>query len=347
MHFPTLTLEVLDRGGSLTATTGRTPLMTPTTDHVWVADYYPTEGPAGETLRVLAAFVPAHITSVRLCVAGQPLHTELEEHANTWLDRTYLVSTTIPPFHAQVSRTVPLSIQVLHSAEIVAELPFGVYTYAPERGSEDPPSPPRPLDLPPTQTKQRIIAFLPPTISMCQGWGFDESNCRRRLVRFMVSQDRTHGLAVSCEALPQETYDMAVASAEATQGHRPDQVQKGHNHVIVSCIWREETKTFCITSVDLLRLLCVLYGEEMSCEEKNRVRRHLERFMPRAIGRRREGASFYNSVIATFPSPRPTTILKDIKVFNWHALEDALESIMYRRVRCFTLVCSSRTDDAH
>lgn len=300
-----------------------------TNGFIRVLGYTPSLGNAREALRVVAQISPHPQLQVQLMVGDIPRPTTLTLYQDPRFNNAYLISAILPPFSGHESTltvTIPLWARILHDGHVLDEVQFGEYTYLDEPARE--PVHPSELDhageIPsPFASPARVaLHFWNPTQEMCVGWDREERAVGRRLVRFGWAIDAER-ILVTCDAVSQRTFDADPAG------------RKSAAHVVVSCIWRRETGAHCITSVDMLRLLELLYGETVCVEEKNRVRRHLERFAPCAIGRRREGADFYNDVVAKFPNPKPLNIQKDIKVFDWSVLEEALESIMYRRVCVF------------
>ena len=139
-----------------------------------------------------------------------------------------------------------------------------------------------------------------------------EHDAGRRLVRFRRWQ--VGGvLRVSCEAMPQEDFD--------------------ESDIVISCIYRRETRSCHFTSVDVIYLLERLVGEAFTVEEKNRIRRNLEGFKPVTIAKHRVGCDRFFQRIMDFPSPKPRNIEKDVKVFHWDVLPLALDKIISKYVR--------------
>ncbi|KKF95447.1 hypothetical protein CFO_g2212 [Ceratocystis platani] len=63
-------------------------------------------------------------------------------------------------------------------------------------------------------------------------------------------------------------------------------------------------------------------------EEKNRIRRNLEGFKPATVGKAKPDTEEFFKVIMGFSNPKPRNIEKDVKVFAWSALENALKKII-------------------
>ncbi|KAI0717220.1 hypothetical protein C8T65DRAFT_707297 [Cerioporus squamosus] len=150
-----------------------------------------------------------------------------------------------------------------------------------------------------------------------EDWDGDERRIGRRLVRFTRVQDGST-LHVACEA---------IKPAEYTDGD-----------TVVSCIYRPAdaagpgeaaaASQCCITSVDIIFLLECLVGDIFNIEEKNRIRRNLEGFRPKTVSKNKAGTEEFFQKIMDFPAPKPRNIEKDVKVFDWTVLPQALDKII-------------------
>ncbi|KAI6038487.1 hypothetical protein EDC04DRAFT_1965835 [Pisolithus marmoratus] len=156
-----------------------------------------------------------------------------------------------------------------------------------------------------------VLDILTPLETLCYNWDEAELQAGRRLVRFRRVQDR-NSLLVSAEPVSQAEYDP--------------------NDIVVSCIYREATNTFCVTSVDIIHLLQRLVDAEFEVDEKNRIRRNLEGLRPITVSKSRPGFEFFFQRIMDFPDPKPRKIEKDLKVFDWKLLPQALEKIISKYV---------------
>ena len=156
-----------------------------------------------------------------------------------------------------------------------------------------------------------ILELATPLSSMCTGWTNPEAVAGRRLVRFAKVQDGRR-LIVSCESISQEDY------------HESD--------TVISCIYREEVDLCYVTSVDVIYLLERLTSGEFPVEEKNRIRRNLEGLRPTTVSKHKPGFGNFFQRIMDFPDPRPRNIEKDLKVFDWNLLGQALEKILSKYV---------------
>ena len=134
----------------------------------------------------------------------------------------------------------------------------------------------------------------------------------RRLIRFRRELSGNK-LRVSCEVIPQEAYDT--------------------EDIVISCVYRQETRNCWFTSVDIIYLLERLVGGPFSVEEKNRIRRNLEGFKPTTVSKTKGGFELFFQRIMDFPPPKPRNIEKDVKVFAWTLLVPALEKIISKYVR--------------
>lgn len=160
-------------------------------------------------------------------------------------------------------------------------------------------------------TQSAVLDILTPLDSFCHHWDESELQTGRRLVRFQRLQDR-NSLMVSAEKISQAAYDP--------------------NDIVISCIHREETESFCVTSVDIIHLLQRLVNTEFEVDEKNRIRRNLEGLRPTTVSKSRPGFETFFQRIMDFPDPKPRKIEKDLKVFDWKLLPQALDKIISKYV---------------
>ncbi len=134
-------------------------------------------------------------------------------------------------------------------------------------------------------------------------------------------------------------------NAEINLGFRvaaPDDIggggnQKPPNMIAVSCILWPRKRLCYVTSVDTIALLEFIMAQKFPTEEKNRIRRNLEHFKPVTVKKPIPGSGPGNgtsddttelfSTIMSFSAPKPRNIEKDIKVFKWSDLSNALRKI--------------------
>ncbi|KIK39675.1 hypothetical protein CY34DRAFT_25159 [Suillus luteus UH-Slu-Lm8-n1] len=143
--------------------------------------------------------------------------------------------------------------------------------------------------------------------SFCYNWDDLEMQAGRRLVRFSRIRDGNK-LLVSAERISPGDYDA--------------------KDIVISCIYRDETDSCCVTSVDIIHLLQRLVAAEFVVEEKNRIRRNLEGLRPTTVSKSRPGFEGLFQRIMDFPDPKPRKIEKDLKVFDWKLLPQALDKII-------------------
>ena len=100
----------------------------------------------------------------------------------------------------------------------------------------------------------------------------------------------------------------------------------------ISCIYWEEQCDYYITSVDTIALLELVFDDDTpnNIEEKNRIRRNLETYHPETISK--ANCEPFFELIMGFPSPKPCKIKKDVKVFKWSDLEQALNKVVSKFV---------------
>ncbi|KIK94898.1 hypothetical protein PAXRUDRAFT_827545 [Paxillus rubicundulus Ve08.2h10] len=156
-------------------------------------------------------------------------------------------------------------------------------------------------------TQTAILEMTTPLDSFCHDWDESELQAGRRLVRFRRMQDRNK-LIVSAEPISQAEYD--------------------GNDIVISCIYRDETDSCCVTSVDIIMLLERLVEADFEVDEKNRIRRNLEGLRPTTVSKSRPECESFFQRIMDFPDPKPRKIEKDVKVFDWKNLPQALEKIV-------------------
>ncbi|KDQ57740.1 hypothetical protein JAAARDRAFT_47599 [Jaapia argillacea MUCL 33604] len=145
--------------------------------------------------------------------------------------------------------------------------------------------------------------------AMAASWSPKERKVGRRLIRFTKEREE-HVVRVWCRPISQAEY------------HEQD--------IVVSCIYRAETGTCYITSVDIIYLLERFVDSEFKVEEKNRIRRNLEGLRPMTTSKHKKGCQAFFQMIMDFPTPKPRTIEKDLKVFEWRVLAQALDKIIGR-----------------
>ncbi|KAL5507066.1 hypothetical protein ACEPAH_6522 [Sanghuangporus vaninii] len=160
---------------------------------------------------------------------------------------------------------------------------------------------------------------MPHPNTLDKKWSAHELAVGRRLIRFGREMSGNK-LCISCEVIPQEAYD--------------------EEHIVISCVYRQETRNCWFTSVDIIYLLERLVGGPFSVEEKNRIRRNLEGFKPTTVSKTKGGFEMFFQRIMDFPPPKPRNIEKDVKVFPWHLLAPAVDKIISK----YSVLPSSDTD---
>jgi hypothetical protein len=146
---------------------------------------------------------------------------------------------------------------------------------------------------------------------LIDSWTLEEWESKRRIVMFKRSQS---GSTITTTFKP-----VAVDA-------RPP------NSTCISCIWWEERKECFVTSVDTIYLLEQLVAAKFTVEEKNRIRRNLEGFRPLTVSKAKAESEEFFKLIMGFPNPKPRNIEKDVKVFPWKILQQALRKIISKYV---------------
>ncbi|KAI0127249.1 hypothetical protein BJ170DRAFT_366783 [Xylariales sp. AK1849] len=145
--------------------------------------------------------------------------------------------------------------------------------------------------------------------TMASGWTKEEFDNRRRIVLF-----RKHQQGRILHA-----------------NFRPVSVNERPAHSIcISCIYWTEKEECYVTSVDTISLLeqLVAAPARFTVEEKNRIRRNLEGFRPLTVSKAKSDSEEFFKIIMAFPNPKPRNIEKDVKVFPWKVLAQALKKII-------------------
>ena len=166
-----------------------------------------------------------------------------------------------------------------------------------------------------------ILELTTPLEKLCSDWSAAEEKIGRRLVRFTKVQEGRR-LIVSSEPIRQEDYR--------------------DSDTVISCIYREGADVCYVTSVDVIFLLERLTSGEFPVEEKNRIRRNLEGLKPTTVSKHKPGFGDFFQRIMDFPDPRPRNIEKDLKVFEWNLLGQALEKILSKYVNSVLSALSCR-----
>ena len=151
--------------------------------------------------------------------------------------------------------------------------------------------------------------------TMQDDWTPEERSARRRLVQFRGVQT---GITIN-------TYFKVV---------KPDERPSAHElrERVISCIYWEEEDEYYVTSVDTIALLEALVEQRFPVEEKNCIRRNLETHNPIAVSKNKPATENFFKVIMGFPNPKPRNIEKDVKVFRWSILAQALVKVIRKYV---------------
>lgn len=166
--------------------------------------------------------------------------------------------------------------------------------------------------LPSKERLHRVAVHVRGDLScMTRDWTPQEQLAGRRLVRFTWTQVGST-LQIDCDAILQDRY-------EATQ-------------TVISCLKWEDAPPgrgiYFVTLVDVILLLERLVSQKFAVEEKNRIRRNLQGLKPLTVARaKQEYASFFQQIMK-YPAPRPRNIEKDVKVFSWSLLNEALGRVL-------------------
>ena len=144
-------------------------------------------------------------------------------------------------------------------------------------------------------------------MTLKENWTLEEKTAKRRLVQFKRSQS---GSTVTTSFAPVETC-----------------VKKSGT---ISCIsWDGRCV---VTSVDTIRLIEFLVASQTDVNEKNRIRRNVEKFQPTTIHKDTPETGALFRLIMEFVDPKPRNIAKPVKVFLWHILATAITKVIEKYV---------------
>ena len=168
-------------------------------------------------------------------------------------------------------------------------------------------------------------------MAMQANWTPEERAVKRRLVRFWRQHNGT-------------TINVYFRPLRADERSLPHD----KNERRISCIYCEKEDKCYITSVDTIFLLELLVDyREFHTNEKNRVRRNLESFDPETVSKSKPEKESLFELIMGFSDPKPSKIKKDVKVFDWSNLEQALNKVVSKYVHCIFSAEDARLMDVY
>ncbi|KAI8641067.1 hypothetical protein BD408DRAFT_368936, partial [Parasitella parasitica] len=225
-------------------------------------------------------------------------------------------------FHAQPAQS-PMMMPSLHSMPGAAKAAKGEHPFAGVLG-------------------KATLKILGDMAEMTWNWSHEEWNNGRRLVQFWrkqhaageTNQQKDNLVECGFEAIEQEAYQQQrirenlAAQKDAVAAAGIHSSAKKPSPLVISCIYWKERNDYYITSVDCIYLLEGLIGVQFTVEEKNRIRRNLEGFRPLTVSKCKPECANFFKLIMSFPHPKPRNIEKDVKVFSWKSLPNALTKII-------------------
>ncbi|ORY70487.1 uncharacterized protein BCR38DRAFT_504073 [Pseudomassariella vexata] len=227
-------------------------------------------------------------------------------HSSTWSQSPYGPSTSslrspaLSHSHASITRPTITSLPApMHNSTLLVRTST-LQSQSPNSGQYNP------YQLFPQKAQLKINGDLE---SMANGWSKEEWENRRRIVLFTKK----------------------LQGSVVTTSFRPVSVNERPSHSIcISCIWWAEKGECYVTSVDTIHLLeqLVAAPSRFTVEEKNRIRRNLEGFRPLTVSKAKADSEEFFKIIMAFPNPKPRNIEKDVKVFPWKILAQALKKII-------------------
>jgi hypothetical protein len=170
--------------------------------------------------------------------------------------------------------------------------------------------------VPVNSSSQPLNAYIPVVLNIggdldtiTKDWTLDEISKNRRIVMF----------------------NRSWSGCTITTTFSPIALEDARNSICISCIFWEAKHDYFVTSFDIIYLLEQLVAVTFTKEEKGRIRRNLEKFRPVTVSNAKPDPAFFE-LIMEFPSPRPRSNDKDIKVFLWKSLVHALKKVISKYV---------------
>lgn len=176
----------------------------------------------------------------------------------------------------------------------------------------------------PTGYKRMELVILSDFGSTLESWSKKEKAIGRRLVRFERRQAGPVVRLTFETQPPQESYE--------------------DTERIISCIsWPQGRVGYFLTSFDVLKLAEYILGTSMNTEVKNRARRNMAAVASKTLAKGdyeldtsldADNEAFLK--VMSFDDPKPRSIEKSIKIYDWFDLKHCLEKILSRFVRVLT-----------
>ena len=166
------------------------------------------------------------------------------------------------------------------------------------------------------ETNPAILQIRGNLAAMADNWTPEERSAERRVVRFWRE---FYGSTINVFFTPLKADEQGLP---AEMGE-----------LRISCIYWEEQNKYYATSVDTISLLELVFDEfepPQKVGEKGRIRRNLATYDPPTVSK--TNCERFFELIMGFPDPKPSKIKKDVKVFDWSILEQALNKIVSKFV---------------
>ena len=107
-----------------------------------------------------------------------------------------------------------------------------------------------------------------------------------------------------------------------------EKVSRDAGNILVSCIYWAAENQFIVTGVDVIYAVESILGVPYNTDQKNRIRRNLEKFNPRTVAKTSgEHYDFFWKIMA-YEDPKPRNIEANVKVYPWNLMVDAMERVI-------------------
>lgn len=180
-----------------------------------------------------------------------------------------------------------------------------------------------PTELLPKDYERMDLKISGDLSSLTEDWNEDERKAGRRLVRFIRVREDS-GVSLSFFPLsPQQRYEEDMQN-------------------VISCIKGPPSHlSHFVTSFDILKLVEYIVDIPLNIEIKNRARRNMAGIGSHTLAKMEVDIDSADSwkddafaKVMSFADPKPRSIEKSIKVYDWNVLRECLMRILSRFV-CF------------
>ncbi|KAF8891673.1 hypothetical protein BD779DRAFT_1670658 [Infundibulicybe gibba] len=302
---------------------------------IHVLSYTPTEGERGVPITAQIHLQPISTQSiyVRLVVGHQAVATQVRELQGEPYGRWQLHASA-PAFDPRQSASskLPLRVQLLNEDDAILDsVTFGEFSYWTPGALDE--------STIPSSSQSHLPTPSPTSPHGAATAGRRTSRINRRSKSTIVRRTHTSKLGARSSESNVEVpiLELVTSLPSICRSWSPSEVQAGRRLVrfnkiqdgarlIVSCEPIKQENTASLT-VSYLAYTIKVQKRTLSLREKQ-DRRNLEGLRPTTVSKHRPDFEEFFQRIMEFPDPKPRNIEKDLKVFEWGLLSQALEKIL-------------------